>query len=217
MTEPNLAALKGIIPLIGLTGGIGSGKSVVATALTELGGKIIDADQIAHQTTGPGGPAIPLIEKEFGSQFLTSEGALDRAKMRSLVFKDPIARVQLEDITHPLIRQETLRQAFEAKENQAKYLIFVVPLLLESGLWEHLLDHVVVVDCSEETQIQRVMRRNGLERAEVERILDAQASRTDRLSHADTVIQNDGALSSLQPQIELLYQKILGICQHKAS
>ena len=128
-----------------------------------------------------------------------------------------MARIQLEDITHPLIRQETLRQAFEAKENQAKYLIFVVPLLLESGLWEHLLDHLVVVDCSEETQIQRVMLRNGLERAEVERILDAQASRTERLRHADTVIQNDGALSSLQPQIERLHQKILGIRQPKAS
>ena len=206
MIEPNLAALKGVIPLVGLTGGIGSGKSVVA-----------NADQIAHHITGPKGLAIPLIEKQFGSQFLTAEGALDRAKMRTLVFKDTMARIQLEDITHPLIRQETLRQAFEAKENQAKYLIFVVPLLLESGLWEHLLDHLVVVDCSEETQIQRVMLRNGLERAEVERILDAQASRTERLRHADTVIQNDGALSSLQPQIERLHQKILGIRQPKAS
>ena len=217
MIEPNLAALKGVIPLVGLTGGIGSGKSVVANALAELGGKIIDADQIAHHITGPKGLAIPLIEKQFGSQFITAEGALDRAKMRTLVFKDTMARIQLEDITHPLIRQETLRQAFEAKENQAKYLIFVVPLLLESGLWEHLLDHLVVVDCSEETQIQRVMLRNGLERAEVERILDAQASRTERLRHADTVIQNDGALSSLQPQIERLHQKILGIRQPKAS
>jgi len=217
MAEPNLAALKGIIPLIGLTGGIGSGKSVVANALDALGGKIIDADQIAHQITAPGGLAIPLIQEQFGDHYLTPEGTLDRTKMRSLVFQNPTARAQLEDITHPLIRQETLRQAFEAKSQQAHYLVFVVPLLLESGLWENLLDHLVVVDCQEETQILRVMQRSGLEREEVERILGAQASREERLKHADSVIQNDGSLDSLQIQIEKLHQKILGIHQPKAT
>ena len=204
-----LGALKGRIPLIGLTGGIGSGKTAVSDLLTQLGAGIVDTDLIAHQITAPHGSAIALIEKQFGADFITTDGALNRDKMRSLVFATPEARKSLEAITHPLIRQETAKQALQLSEEGASYLVFVVPLLIESESWQNLIDLLVVVDCPQETQIQRVMQRSNLSREEVEQILAAQASRQERLKHADMVIENQGSLKQLEVEVQNLHQKIL--------
>jgi dephospho-CoA kinase len=199
------------LPLIGLTGGIGSGKTAVSNLFAQLGAGIVDTDLIAHQITAPGGKAIPLIRDHFGAEFIDNGGALDRAKMRSLVFQNPEAKKALEKITHPLIRQETLRQAGQLADAGAPYLLLVVPLLIESGAWIDQIDYLVVVDCPEETQIQRVMHRSNLSRTEVEAILKAQASRQERLALANTVIDNQGKLSELKSAVQELHQKILGI------
>jgi dephospho-CoA kinase len=207
--QSDLSALKGHIPLIGLTGGIGSGKTTVSDLLAKLGAGIVDTDLIAHQITAPNGAAISLIEKQFGPDFIAADGALNRDKMRSLVFTSPEARKSLETITHPLIRQETTRQALQLNKDGAPYLVFVVPLLIESGSWRHLIDRLVVVDCPKETQIKRVMQRSNLPEEGVERILAAQASREERLKHADVVIENQGSLEELEAEVQNLHQKIL--------
>jgi len=207
--QSDLSLLKGRIPLIGLTGGIGSGKTAVSDLLAKLGAGIVDTDLIAHQITAPHGAAIALIEKQFGSDFISADGALNRDKMRSLVFSKPEARKSLEAITHPLIRQETNKQALRISKEGAPYLVFVVPLLLESDSWNSLIDLLVVVDCPKETQIQRVMQRSNLPREELERILAAQASREQRLKHADVVIENQGSLQDLEVEVQNLHQKIL--------
>ncbi|OYY21234.1 MAG: dephospho-CoA kinase [Polynucleobacter sp. 24-46-87] len=210
-TQAALKALKGKIPLIGLTGGIGSGKTAVSNLLGELGVGIIDTDLISHQITAPGGNAIPLIARAFGADFINSEGALNRAKMRALVFGDSNARQALEKITHPLIQQETTKQAFELAKSGAPYLVFVVPLLIESGYWVKLVDYLVVVDCPEETQIQRVMHRNNMTRLDVGNILKAQTSRMVRLAAANAVIENQGSLDDLQSEVLSLHQQLLKI------
>ncbi|OWS70151.1 dephospho-CoA kinase [Polynucleobacter campilacus] len=207
--QSDLSPLKGHTPLIGLTGGIGSGKTAVSDLLAELGAGIVDTDLIAHQITAPHGAAIALIEKQFGPDFIAADGALNRDKMRSLVFNKPEARKSLEAITHPLTRQETVRQALALSKEGVPYLVFVVPLLIESGSWIELIDLLVLVDCPEETQVQRVMQRSNLPREEVERILAAQASREERLKHADIVIENQGSLKDLEVEVQDLHQKIL--------
>ena len=209
--ESKLGTLKMGLPLIGLTGGIGSGKTAVSNLFAQLGAGIVDTDLIAHQITAPGGKAIPLIRDHFGSEFIDNGGALDRAKMRSLVFQNPEAKKALEAITHPLIRQETLRQAGQLTDAGLPYLLLVVPVLIESGAWIDQIDYLVVVDCPEETQIQRVMHRSNLSRTEVEAILKAQASRQERLALANAVIDNQGKLSELKTAVQELHQKILGI------
>ncbi|WP_312566450.1 dephospho-CoA kinase [Comamonas sp.] len=176
---------------IGLTGGIGSGKSTVAQILAEAGAAIIDADAISRSLTSSDGLAMPSIEAEFGSQALNAQGALDRAFMRELIFQDPSAKQRLEAIIHPLVGALTERQALQAEACGAQLLVFDVPLLVESGRWRQQVSAVIVVDCEEETQIQRVMARNGLERAAVEKIMAAQASRAQRRAAADWVIYND--------------------------
>jgi len=215
--QSDLSALKGYMPLIGLTGGIGSGKTVVSDLLAKLGAGIVDTDLIAHQITAPNGAAISLIEKQFGPDFIAADGALNRDKMRSLVFTSPKARKSLELITHPLIRQETTRQAIQLNKDGAPYLIFVVPLLIESGSWRHLIDRLVVVDCPKEAQIKRVMQRSNLPKEEIERILAAQASREERLKHADVVIENQGSFEELEAEVENLHQKILQIQKDQLS
>ncbi|MBU3637714.1 dephospho-CoA kinase [Polynucleobacter sp. es-MAR-4] len=199
------------MPLIGLTGGIGSGKTAVSDLLGEFGAGIIDTDLISHQITAPGGKAIPLIEKAFGVDFIDPEGALIRSKMRTLVFEDSSARQALEQITHPLIQQETAKQAFGLAKSGVPYLVFVVPLLIESGSWIKLIDYLVVVDCSEETQIQRVMHRNNIARSEVENILKAQTSRNARLAAANAVIENQGSMDTLKSEVLSLHQQLLKI------
>lgn len=208
-SHSTLEDLQGQIPFIGLTGGIGSGKSVVAQRLADLGATVIDADDIAHRITAPGGSAISAIETTFGSEYIAVDGSLDRAKMRRWVFENPSALKSLEAITHPLIRSETAHQAALAHQNGALYLLFVVPLLIESGAWHSLLDHLIVVDCSPEKQIQRVMQRSKLSQVEVEQIIATQAARADRVAVADTVIVNDGSLDDLLPQVDALHQWIL--------
>ena len=191
---------------IGLTGGIGSGKSTVAGMLAEHGAAIIDSDAISRATTAIGGSALPAIVKEFGPQMIGADGALDRAAMRQLVFADPSARQRLEAIIHPLVSQESERQAREAIE-QGKPLVFDVPLLVESGpRWRSKVERVMVVDCAPETQIERVMARSGLSREEVQRIIDAQATRAERLAAADIVIHNgEGvSLSQLRENVQVL-------------
>jgi dephospho-CoA kinase len=212
--QSNLSALKGRIPLIGLTGGIGSGKTAVSDLLAKLGAGVVDTDRIAHQITSSNGAAISSIKEQFGSDFITADSALNRDKMRALVFAKPEARKSLEAIIHPLIRQETARQALQLSKNGVPYIVFVVPLLIESGSWIGLIDRLVVVDCSEELQITRVMQRSNLPREEVERILAAQASRDERLKHADMVIENQGSLEGLEAEVQSLHQKILQIQKH---
>jgi dephospho-CoA kinase len=210
-TQADLIALRGEIPLIGLTGGIGSGKTAVGMLLSEFGAGVIDTDLISHQITAPGGNAIPLIATAFGDDFINPEGALNRSKMRALVFTDTGARQTLERITHPLIQQETVKQAFELAKSKVPYLVFVVPLLIESGTWLKLIDYLVVVDCPEETQIQRVMRRNNMTRPEVENILKAQTSRNIRLAAANAIIENQGSLDNLKLEVLKLHQDLLKI------
>lgn len=187
---------------LGLTGGIGSGKSTVAQILASAGASIMDADAIARSITAPHGAAIAPIAEAFGPQAIGADGALDRAYMRQLVFQDATARQRLEAITHPLIAQLTEQQALQALQRGARLLVFDVPLLVESGRWRQQLDAVLVVDCEPETQIQRVMARNGLERTAVEKILAAQASRQQRMAAADYVIYNDGIdLAALRTEV----------------
>ena len=209
--QADLKALKDEIPLIGLTGGIGSGKTAVSDLLGKLGAGVIDTDLISHQITAPGGKAIPLITKEFGADFIDPQGALDRPKMRALVFADSNARQALEKITHPLIQQETAKQAFELAKSGVPYLVFVVPLLIESGSWVNLIDYLIVVDCPEETQIQRVMHRSNMTRLDVENILKAQTSRKVRLAAANAVIENQGSLDELKSEVLKLHQELLKI------
>ena len=176
---------------IGLTGVIGSGKSTVAQALVALGGALlVDTDAIARALTLPGGAVMPAIAAAFGPGFVAADGALDRAAMRELAFRDPDAKRRLESILHPMIGDETARQAALAAPGQR--VVFDVPLLVESGRWRRQVDRVIVVDCSEATQIERVMRRSGLSEAAVRAILAQQASRTERRAAADAVIHNDG-------------------------
>jgi dephospho-CoA kinase len=192
--------------VVGLTGGIGSGKSAVADLFAARGVVVIDTDAIAHQLTAPGGAAMPAIGAEFGAAVATPEGAHDRAAMRSIVFADASARKRLEAILHPMIRNESERRLASA---DSPYAILMVPLLVESGDYRKRVDRVAVVDCREQTQIDRVMQRNGLSRPEVERILAAQATRAERLAAADDVIDNDGALAELAPRIERLHAAYL--------
>ena len=209
--QADLKALKGEIPLIGLTGGIGSGKTAVSHLMGELGAGIIDTDLISHEITAPGGNAIPLITKVFGADFIDPQGALNRAKMRALVFADPNSRQALEKITHPLIQQETAKKAFELAKSGVPYLVFVVPLLIESGFWLKLIDYLVVVDCPEEIQIQRVMHRNNMTRMDVENILKAQTNRKVRLAAANAIIENQGSLDELKSEVLNLHQQLLKI------
>ncbi|MGH8831538.1 MAG: dephospho-CoA kinase [Polaromonas sp.] len=181
---------------IGLTGGIGSGKSTVARMLADSGATLVDADAIARQVTAPGGAAVKEIANQFGDHVLTADGAMDRDRMRELAFNDPAARQRLEAIIHPLVSQETLRLSGEAVKAGSTCLIFDVPLLVESGRWRQQVDRVLVVDCSEATQIARVLAReagrNGWTREAVEKIMAGQASRAKRLAAADICIYNDG-------------------------
>jgi len=177
---------------IGLTGGIGSGKSTVSQLLQTRGAAVIDADAIAHSLTAPQGAAMPAIAHTFGSAFVTAEGALNREHMRAHIFTNPQAKQALEAIIHPLVAQETVREAQVAVAKGHHTLVFDVPLLVEAGArWRAQVDRILVVDCLEETQIQRVMARNGLSREDIQSIIVTQASRPQRLAAADWVICND--------------------------
>jgi len=178
---------------LGLTGGIGSGKSSVASIMASAGATIMDADAISRSLTLPGGRAIPAILAEFGEQLIAPDGAMDREAMRALVFSNPVSKRQLEAIIHPLVGQVLQEESIAAIAAGHACLVYDVPLLVESGeRWRRQVDWICVVDCEVETQIQRVMSRNQLGRAEIERIISQQASRQQRLDCADAVIFNEG-------------------------
>ncbi len=188
---------------LGLTGGIGSGKSTVAAFLAQAGAAVMDADAISRALTQAGGQAIPAILAQFGETLITPEGAMNRDAMRALVFSNPQTKRQLEAIIHPLVAQALQAQTQAAIEAGKKCLVFDVPLLVESGeRWRRQVDWVCVVDCQTDTQIQRVMARNQLTQPEIEAIMAQQASRAQRLASADGVIYNDGLdLDQLQTAV----------------
>lgn len=188
---------------IGLTGGIGSGKSKVADFFLEWGASVIDTDVIAHELTAPGGAAIETIRRTFGDALIARDGSLDRAAMRELVFQDASARQRLESILHPLIH---LLARERAQTAQGCYLVFVVPLLVESGRWRDQVDRICVVDCDPDTQVARVQARSGLTPKAIARIMSAQASRAQRLDAADDVILNDAHTT-----VDMLRQRALDL------
>lgn len=190
---------------LGLTGGIGSGKSTVALRLKERGACVIDADAIARACTLAGGSAMPAVAQAFGPHFIAADGALNREHMRKHVFVHPEARQRLEAIVHPLVGQEVAKQA---AASTAPCIVFDVPLLVESPRWRPQLDHVLVVDCLPETQVQRVQARNGWERATIEAVLASQSPRKQRLAAADGVIFNDGIeLEQLRNLVDLIAKR----------
>jgi dephospho-CoA kinase len=187
---------------VGLTGGIGSGKSTVLDMLRQFGAASIDADAISRASTAAGGAAIDAIARRFGPEFITPEGALDRERMRARVYADPSARQGLEAIVHPLVGAESARQVQQALSQGARCIVFDIPLLVESGRWRAQVDRVLVVDCLPETQVARVVARNALDAAQVQAIMAAQAPRELRLQAADAVIFNEGlSLQQLQAQV----------------
>lgn len=192
--------------IIGLTGGIGCGKSTVAELFAEQGGSIIDTDQIAHQLTKAGEPALTAIEKAFGAGFLLPDGELDRPRLRRLIFSSPETKEKLEAILHPLIRDEVKRRIALA---QSPYAIVAVPLLLETGTYRNMVERILVVDCSEAQQVERVMARNGMPEAEVRAIMAHQTGRQERLRLADDIVDNHGDPSALRPQVERLHQRYI--------
>ncbi len=191
---------------VGLTGGIGSGKSAAAERFAALGATIVDTDLIAHRLTAPGGAAIAAIRQAFGAGVISPDGSLDRAAMRARVFAEPAARQQLEAILHPLIRAESARQCLAAP---GPYVVMAVPLLVESGTYRQRCDRVCVVDCPEALQIERVRTRSGLDETQIRAIMAAQASREERLAAADDVIDNGGTLEALQQQVDRLHLRYL--------
>ncbi len=191
---------------LGLTGGIGSGKSTVAALLVELGAVLIDADAISRASTAAGGRAIEAVRAAFGDEFITTEQAMDRDRMRARIFADPTARAQLERIIHPIVRAEIERRVAALPRGVA---VLDLPLLAESSAWRERCDLIWVVDCEPETQIRRVMQRNGWTRAQVLAVLTAQASREQRLAIADRVIDNEGAtLAELEAQVRQQWQQL---------
>jgi len=177
---------------LGLTGGIGSGKSTVAELLRQRGAALVDADAISRQLTAPGGQAINPIRQAFGDAFITAEGALDRDRMRQASFADATMRKRLESIVHPLVARESTLQEAAAIAAGSRCVVFDIPLLVESRRWRQKVDRVLVVDCTVQEQITRVMARSGLERSAVEKIIAAQATRVQRVRAADAVIFNAG-------------------------
>jgi len=192
--------------IVGLTGGIGCGKSAAAEIFARLGATVIDTDQIARQLTALGQPALTAIREQFGADYFLSDGNLDRARLRHLVFSDTAAKNQLEALLHPLIKDEVRRRLVTV---QAPYAIVAVPLLLETGAYRELVQRILVVDCSAEQQVARVISRSHLSEEEVRAIMTSQISRAERLQLADDIIDNHGDRSALQQQVEQLHRSYL--------
>jgi len=189
---------------IGLTGGIGSGKSTVAAVWVSSGAALVDTDAIARSLTGPGGAAMPAVRAAFGDALLDPRGALDRQRMREIAFGDPSARRCLEAILHPMIGAEAMAQAARSPN---RVVIFDVPLLAESSHWRGRCDRIVVVDCSEQSQVERVMRRSGWPADQVRLVISQQAPRAARRAIGDAIVHNDGlTLESLQAAVRSLWQ-----------
>ena len=200
--------------VVGLTGGIGSGKSAAADEFARLGATVVDTDVIARELSGAGGAAIPALRALFGPDYFDASGAMDRAKVRAKVFSDPAAKKRLEQVLHPVIRAESERRI---AASTAPYVIFVVPLLIESGNYRSRVHRVAVVDCPEETQLARVTSRSNLPEDEVRRIVASQVPRAARRAAADDVIDNSGTLDALHKQVRELHQRYLGLAKAAAA
>ena len=196
--------------VVGLTGGIGSGKSAAADEFARLGATVVDTDVIARDLAAAGGAAIPALRALFGPEYFDASGAMDRAKVREKVFTDPAAKKRLEALLHPMIRAESERRI---AASAGPYVIFVVPLLIESGDYRSRVRRVVVVDCPEEVQIERVRTRSGLPENQVRQIIASQVPREQRRAAADDVIDNSGALDALHKQVRELHQRYLGLAR----
>jgi dephospho-CoA kinase len=201
-----LVPAKDLKLVVGLTGGIGSGKSAAADEFGRLGATVVDTDAIAHELTAAGGAALAGVESLFGSEFIAASGQMDRKKMRALVFADPAAKLALERLLHPLIRERSRERIAAAP---GPYVVHVVPLLVESADYRQHVDRVLVVDAPDEVRIARVRGRSGLSEDEVRAIMRGQASRAERLAAADEVIDNGGSLDALRQQVAALHGKYL--------
>src|SRR3954470_21656098 len=200
--------------VIALTGGIGSGKTSVANLLAEFGAAIVDTDEIAHDITAAGQPGAFRIGAEFGTQYLDAAGALDRVRMRELVFSNAAAKHKLEALLHPMIRAEVqarVENLAQRPRAEVPYIVIVVPLLIETGAYRDLAQRILVVDSDERQQIARVAHRSSLAPAAVEAIMANQVTRTQRLSHADDVVRNDGDLQALREAAAALHEKYLDL------
>ncbi|HMJ49038.1 MAG TPA: dephospho-CoA kinase [Burkholderiales bacterium] len=199
---------------VGLTGGIGCGKSIAAQKFADRGVQVVDTDAISHRLTAPGGPALAAIRRHFGNEVFNSDGSLDRAQLRNRIFSNPRAKKKLETLLHPLIRADALQQLARAT---TPYAVLVVPLLLETDNWRKLVQRVLVVDCDEKEQIARAMARSRLSEAEVRAIMATQLSRSARLRLADDVLSNTSSLEQLQQQVDNLHQKYLRLSQQESN
>ena len=199
--------------VIALTGGIGSGKSSVADFLAGYGAAVVDTDAIAHALTAGSQPGAIAIGRQFGPGFLRADGALDRERMRELVFSDPAARKKLESILHPMIRAAV---DTAVKAAHGPYIVLVVPLLIETGAYKELVKRVLVVDCDEARQVARVTLRSKLAPAAVQAIMANQVSRAERLHHADDIVRNEGGLAELRSEVAALHRKYLDLAEKPA-
>lgn len=201
---------------IGLTGGIGSGKSTIAAMLQQLGAGIVDADELVHELIAPAGAAVEALGREFGAEAIAVNGGLDRAWMRARAFGDVTARRRLEAILHPQVRAEAERRAI-ALSTQVPYIVFVIPLLVESGDWKSRVQRILVIDCVEATQISRVAARAGMDEATARAILRAQATRESRLAIADDVLYNEAPRAEIESRVALLHRRYVEAAQDAAS
>lgn len=191
---------------VGLTGGIGSGKTIVSRLFAELGAGVVDTDEISHELTAPDGAAMAAIRLAFGDEFVTADGALNRAAMRALIFADSPAKTRLEAILHPMIQARALT---DIVQSDAPYTVLVVPLLLETGSYREMVKRVLVVDCDERLQVARAMQRAALTEEQVRAIMASQLSRKLRLAEADDIIVNNDGLDDLREQVKALHQAYL--------
>jgi len=196
--------------VIGLTGGIGSGKSAAAEEFARLGATVVDTDAIAHELTCAGGAAMSGVRSLFGDAYIDASGAMDRRKMRELVFSDPRAKQRLEALLHPLIREESQRRIAAAT---GPYVVHVVPLLIESPDYRQRVDRVLVIDCPEDVQLARVRARSGFAEEEVRRVIAAQATRAMRQAAADDLVDNGGSLEDLRAQVGALHRHYLELAE----
>ncbi|MGA8050469.1 MAG: dephospho-CoA kinase [Burkholderiales bacterium] len=196
--------------VVGLTGGIGSGKSAAAAEFARLGATVVDTDAIAHELTCAGGAAVPEVRRLFGDAYIDAGGAMDRRRMRERVFADEASKKKLEALLHPMIRQESERRIHAAI---GPYVVHVVPLLVESAEYRNRVDRVLVVDCPEELQLDRVRARSGLSAKEARKIIAAQVPRNVRLAAADDVIDNSGSVEALHKQVQALHQRYLALAR----
>ena len=194
---------------VGLTGGVGSGKSTIAAMLSKRGAGLIDADAIAHKLTSSGGSAIDSLRESFGADAIATDGALDRARMRARVFSDSGARKQLESLLHPMIRTMMREHAAKLIADGAPYAVYAVPLLIESGNWRSYIDRILLIDCSETTQLARVCSRAGIDHSTAQKIVASQATRPQRLAAADDVLLNEAPLNEIEPRVQRLHQLYL--------